>query len=88
MGFKQLSKKQGSEPSTKKPTIKSEEDFINAARGETSLPKKTDKRTIQMQLYLNESEMTALKETAANLGMKVTQYVRFKLFSEDKVKAN
>ena len=87
MGFKQLSKKQG-EQNTKKPVIKSEDDFINAARGETSLPKKTDKRNIQMQLYLNESEMTALKQSAANLGMKVTQYVRFKLFSEDKVKAN
>lgn len=86
MGFKQLSKKN---ESVAKPAIKSEEDFINAARGETSnlaQPKKIEKRNIQMQLYLNESEMLALKETAANLGMKVTQYVRFKLFSEDKIK--
>lgn len=83
---KLLSKKN---ESVVKPAIKNEEDFINAARGETSnlaQPKKIEKRNIQMQLYLNESEMLALKETAANLGMKVTQYVRFKLFSEDKIK--
>lgn len=84
MGFKQLSKNKN----TIKTAIKNEEDFINAARGETSLPqaKKIEKRNIQMQLYLNESEMNALKESATNLGMKATQYVRFKLFSEDKVK--
>lgn len=71
-----------------KSTAKNKENLTNAARGETSLPqpKKLEKRNIQMQLYLNESEMSALKETATNLGMKVTQYVRFKLFSEDKVK--
>lgn len=84
MGFKQLSKNKN----TTKTAIKNEEDFINAARGETSLPqaKKIEKRNIQMQLYLNESEMNTLKESATNLGMKATQYVRFKLFSEDKVK--
>lgn len=85
MGFKQLSKKQNEQGI--KPIIKSEDDFVNAARGETSLPKKTDKRNVQMQLYLNESEMATLKQTATHLGMKVTQYVRFKLFSENKVKA-
>ena len=85
MGFKQLSKKR--DENISKQVIRSEDDFVNAARGETSLPKPMGKRNVQMQLYFNESEAAALKEAAANLGMKVTQYVRFKLFSENKVKA-
>ncbi len=83
MGFRQLSKKS----EVAKQNIRNEDDFVNAARGETSLSKPMGKRTVQMQLYFNESEAAALKESAANLGMKVTQYVRFKLFSENKVKA-
>ncbi len=83
MGFRQLSKKS----EVAKQNIRNEDDFVNAARRETSLSKPMGKRTVQMQLYFNESEAAALKESAANLGMKVTQYVRFKLFSENKVKA-
>lgn len=83
MGFRQLSKKS----EVVKQNIRNEDGFVNAARGETSLSKPMGKRTVQMQLYFNESEAAALKEAAANLGMKVTQYVRFKLFSENKVKA-
>lgn len=84
MGFKRLSIK---ENDVKSISSKSEESFMNGARGETSLPKTTlGKRNIQMQFYFNDDEVAILKANAADLGMKVTQYVRFMLFNADKIR--
>lgn len=83
-GFKRLSIKESSD---KKLSDKTKaEAFVNRARGETSsYQTPLQKRNIQMQFYFNDSEVAILKANAANLGMKVTQYVRFMLFNADKI---
>lgn len=72
MGFKKLSSQ------------KSEEDFLNSARGETSELKSTNqrlKRNKSFLLYFTEEELEKVRNEAASIGMGVNQYIRFKVFS-------
>ncbi|NDJ28042.1 hypothetical protein DMB95_09365 [Campylobacter sp. MIT 12-8780] len=67
-----------------------EEDFLNSARGETSLQKNyrpkipAKSKRKQIAFYLNDEEMAILKEAAYKINMNVSQYLRFKVFSGDK----
>ena len=73
MGFKQVSAA----------TTKSEENFINQARGETSEIKKPKnlKRDKSFLLYFTQDEFERVKLEAEKIGMGINQYIRFKVFS-------
>ena len=73
MGFKKVSAA----------TIKSEENFINQARGETSEIKKPKnlKRDKSFLLYFTQDEFERVKLEAEKIGMGINQYIRFKVFS-------
>ena len=73
MGFKKVSAA----------TTKSEENFINQARGETSEIKKPKnlKRDKSFLLYFTQDEFERVKIEAEKIGMGVNQYIRFKIFS-------
>ncbi|MBZ7980336.1 hypothetical protein AVBRAN12640_07800 [Campylobacter sp. RM12640] len=70
MGFKKLS----------------ENDFINAARGETSNINninETPKRTKSVLFHLTEEEAAELTQEAAKHKMGRSAYIRFKLFVKE-----
>ena len=72
MGFKKVSSQ------------KSEEDFLNSARGETSEIKTANqksKRNKSFLLYFTEEELEKVRSEAARIGMGVNQYIRFKIFN-------
>lgn len=73
MGFKKVSAA----------TTKSEENFINQARGETSEIKKPKnlKRDKSFLLYFTQDEFGRVKLEAEKIGMGINQYIRFKVFS-------
>ena len=73
MGFKKVSAA----------TTKSEENFINQARGETSETKKPKnlKRDKSSLLYFTQDEFERVKLEAEKIGMGINQYIRFKIFS-------
>lgn len=73
MGFKKISAA----------TTKSEENFINQARGETSEIKKPKnlKRDKSFLLYFTQDEFERVKLEAEKIGMGINQYIRFKVFS-------
>ena len=73
MGFKKVSAA----------TTKSEENFINQARGETSEIKKPKnlKRDKSFLLYFTQDEFERVKVEAEKIGMGINQYIRFKVFS-------
>ena len=73
MGFKKVSAV----------TTKSEENFINQARGETSEIKKPKnlKRDKSFLLYFTQDEFERVKLEAEKIGMGINQYIRFKVFS-------
>ncbi|WP_122874599.1 hypothetical protein [Campylobacter showae] len=73
MGFKKVSAA----------TTKSEENFINQARGETSEIKKPKnlKRDKSFLLYFTQDEFERVKLEAEKIGMGINQYIRFKVFS-------
>lgn len=73
MGFKKVSTA----------SIKSEENFINQARGETSEIKKPKnlKRDKSFLLYFTQDEFERVKLEAEKIGMGINQYIRFKIFS-------
>ena len=73
MGFKKVSAA----------TTKSEENFINQARGETSEIKKPKnlKRDKSFLLYFTQDEFERVKLEAEKIGMGINQYIRFKDFS-------
>ncbi|WP_297937591.1 hypothetical protein [uncultured Campylobacter sp.] len=73
MGFKKVSAA----------TTKSEENFINQARGETSEIKKPKnlKRDKSFLLYFTQDEFERVKLEAEKIGMGINQYIRFKIFS-------
>lgn len=73
MGFKKVSVA----------TTKSEENFINQARGETSEIKKPKnlKRDKSFLLYFTQDEFERVKLEAEKIGMGINQYIRFKIFS-------
>ena len=64
-------------------TTKSEENFINQARGETSEIKKPKnlKRDKSFLLYFTQDEFERVKLEAEKIGMGINQYIRFKVFS-------
>ena len=64
-------------------TTKSEENFINQARGETSEIKKPKnlKRDKSFLLYFTQDEFERVKLEAEKIGMGINQYIRFKIFS-------
>ena len=74
MGFKKLSTT----------AAKSEENFINQARGETSDLKKPKnlKRDKSFLLYFTQDEFERVKVEAEKIGMGINQYIRFKIFSQ------
>lgn len=73
MGFKKVSTA----------ATKSEENFINQARGETSEIKKPKnlKRDKSFLLYFTQDEFERVKVEAEKIGMGINQYIRFKVFS-------
>ena len=73
MGFKKVSAA----------TTKSEENFINQARGETSEIKKPKnlKRDKSFLLYFTQDEFERVKLEAEKIGMGINQYIRFRVFS-------
>lgn len=73
MGFKKVSAA----------TTKSEENFINQSRGETSEIKKPKnlKRDKSFLLYFTQDEFERVKLEAEKIGMGINQYIRFKVFS-------
>ena len=73
MGFKKVSTA----------LTKSEENFINQARGETSEIKKPKnlKRDKSFLLYFTQDEFERVKLEAEKIGMGINQYIRFKIFS-------
>ena len=73
MGFKKVSAA----------TTKSEENFINQARGETSEIKKPKnlKRDKSFLLYFTQDEFERVKLEAEKIGMGINQYIRFKIVS-------
>ena len=73
MGFKKVSAA----------TTKSEENFINQARGETSEIKKPKnlKRDNSFLIYFTQDEFERVKLEAEKIGMGINQYIRFKVFS-------
>lgn len=62
----------------KKLNSKTEEDFVNSARGDTLI--ENDKRDKRFLLYFTHDEFVIVKNEAKNIGMNVNQYIRFKLF--------
>lgn len=64
-------------------STKSEENFINQARGETSEIKKPKnlKRDKSFLLYFTQDEFERVKLEAEKIGMGINQYIRFKIFS-------
>ena len=64
-------------------STKSEENFINQARGETSEIKKPKnlKRDKSFLLYFTQDEFERVKPEAEKIGMGINQYIRFKIFS-------
>ena len=73
MGFKKVSTA----------STKSEENFINQARGETSEIKKPKnlKRDKSFLLYFSQDEFERVKLEAEKIWMGIKQYIRFKIFS-------
>lgn len=73
MGFKKVSAA----------TTKSEENFVNQARGETSEIKKSKnlKRDKSFLLYFTQDEFERVKLEAEKIGMGINQYIRFRVFS-------
>ena len=73
MGFKKVSTA----------LTKSEENFINQARGETSEIKKPKnlKRDKSFLLYFTQDEFERVKLEAEKIGMGINQYIRFLVFS-------
>ncbi|CDF65924.1 TPA: hypothetical protein RPW02_001745 [Campylobacter fetus subsp. venerealis] len=69
MGFKKMSTK--------------EDEFVNSARGETSVQNEeiNTKRNKQFIVYFTDEELKNLKNTAKSIGMPTSTYIRFKLFS-------
>ncbi|QMS69511.1 plasmid mobilization protein [Campylobacter fetus] len=69
MGFKKLTTK--------------EDEFVNSARGETSVQNEeiNTKRNKQFIVYFTDEELKNLKNTAKSIGMPTSTYIRFKLFS-------
>lgn len=59
----------------------SEDNFINAARGETSKQVKNLKRDKSFLVYFTQDELDRVKDEAAKLGMGVNQYIRFRIFN-------
>ncbi len=69
MGFKNIKKQ------------KSEDDFINGARGDNTPKKIKEKRNKTFLVYFTETELTKIKLESDNMGMGVNQYIRFKIFN-------
>lgn len=76
MGFKTMSKKVE--------TKNKEEEFLNSARGDNLETSKTNGKRKQVAFYLNDKEYAVLKELSQNLGMNISQYVRFKILNDSK----
>lgn len=75
-----------------KAKAQSYDDFINKAEGETSIPKITkrrgappkseaNKRTQKIIVYFTEKEILKIQELADSKNMKVSEFVRFRIFS-------
>ncbi|WP_267523185.1 hypothetical protein [Campylobacter sp. MG1] len=60
-----------------------ENDFVNAARGETSNMDINTKRTKSILIHLTEEEVLELTQEAAKHRMSRSAYIRFKLFVKE-----
>ncbi|MBZ7987965.1 hypothetical protein [Campylobacter canadensis] len=61
-----------------------ENDFVNAARGETSSIDINTKRKKSILIHLTEEEVAELTQEAARFRMSRSAYIRFKLFVKEK----
>ncbi|GKH61394.1 hypothetical protein [Campylobacter ureolyticus] len=69
MGFKNIKKE------------KSENDFINSARGDEISKNIKEKRNKTFLVYFTEIELNKIKSDSDDMGMGINQYIRFKIFN-------